>query len=382
MRFDTLIDHYEEQISGEGDPVDNRQRINLSDYALSVVEHDMDAFRDTSEPLDKNNTLSKFLNRIIKNYKDISAASSAQLISLQKAKYLQILGSLPNREDIARLLLEDYKKELAEKRTAFLSIKGSSLNIRLDQEIMEYLLSPEAQANARFYKDQRIGEFLKVLTEEYASQPYVSRERIYYRDTVDTIHAAISGKNMIKLTLYSFTRTEEGALTRKTVYLKPYALLEDSGKLYNYVAGYSSTNVQGPWTPYPVRLTSIYKCKKLSYSGVITGKEKRELAARIEKFGVAYIGSIKDEEKRIIVQLTEEGERLYRRILHQRPMFDKKEEGKWGPNTHCFSCTEFQARVYFFRFGKEARILAPDSLVNEFKELYSSAAKLYDKESE
>jgi len=378
MKFDILKYAYGQELDGTGDPVDNRQRINLSDYAMSVIEHDMDIFRASADVSDSNQDRSKYINQVLRNYKDISTASSAQLINLKKEKYLNALAGLPDCETAVRRLLDDYKQELTDKRSYFLGKRGTSVNIRLNKESLEYLVSPEAQANGHFYKDLRIGEYLKVLAEEFAELPYVIRERIFYKDIVDTIHAAVKDRKMVKIVLHSFIKNADGTLVRNSVYLKPLDILEDTGKLYNYIAGYSSKNVQGPWTPYPVRLSSVSQCKKLNYSGTITSKDRKELVDLINDLGVAYIGFPQSRKKNvIIVQLTQKGEKLYRRILHQRPMFIKEEEGKLGPNTHCFDCSEFQARVYFFRFGKEARILSPEHLALEFKELFEGAAARY-----
>ena len=377
MKFDILKYAYGQELDGTGDPIDNRQRINLSDYAISIIEHDMDVFRASADITDSNQDRSKYINQILRNYKDISSASSAQLINLKREKYLNALAGLTDSETAAQRLLVDYKQELADKRTYFLGKRGTSVNIRLNKESLEYLVSPEAQANSHFYKDLRIGEFLKVLVEEFTELPYVIRERIFYKDIVDTVHAAVNDRKMIKIVLRSFIKNADGSLVRNSVYLKPFDILEDSGKQYNYIVGYSSKNVQGPWAPYPVRLSSVSQCKKLNYSGTITSKDRKELVDLIDDLGVAYIGSPKFMREKIVVQLTQDGEKLYRQILHQRPMFIKEEEGKHGPNTHCFYCSEFQARVYFFRFGKEARILSPVHLAQKFKALFEEAAARY-----
>ena len=373
MKFDSLKYAYSQELDGTGDRVNNRQRINLSEYAESVIEHDMDVFRASAEVSDSTKDRSTYINRVLRNFKDISIASSAQLINLKKDKYLKTLTGLQDSEKAVGCLLADYERELAGKREYYLRKRDKSENIRLNKESLEYLISPEAQANSRFYKDLRIGEYLKVLVEEFTELPYVARERLFYKDIVDTIHAAVNDRKMVKIVLRGF----DGSRGRISIYLKPLDILEDTGKLYNYIVGYSSKNVQGPWDPYPVRLSSVYECKKLNYSGIITAKERKELNTLIADLGVAYIGPKKPKKEKIVVQLTPDGEKLYRQILHQRPMFIKEEEGKLGPNTHSFDCTEFQARVYFFRFGKEARILSPQRLAKKFKSFFEGAAARY-----
>lgn len=379
MKFDNLKDAQQDYLNGIGDRPDNRQRINLSEYAYSIITQDMDVFRNAagnSRNDGKRDEISRFINRIINNFKDVSVASSAQFMNIKERKYLDLLKDLPDREKAVHYLLEDYKKELKEKITSFLSRKGISVNTRLDQETtIEYLLSPEAQANATFYNDQRIGDYLKVMLEEYSEQPNVVRERIYYKDIIDTISAAVNERKLLNVSLHVFRKDIQGVKTRKNIYIKPYGLFENAGKNYNYIVGYASENLHGPWKAFPVRLNKVYQCKKLSYSGILTTKEQKELSKRIDTFGAAYTDSGINEK--IIVRFTDKGEHLYRQIIHERPMYDKSEEGKLGHNTHCFKCTVFQARNYFSRFGKEATVLAPDHLVKELKKFYEDAAAQY-----
>ena len=74
-----------------------------------------------------------------------------------------------------------------------------------------------------------------------------------------------------------------------------------------------------------------------------------------------------------LVRLTPSGERKYQQILHLRPQYARKEGA-----VYTFTCTQRQVENYFFKFGHDARILAPQELADKFKRMYESAAEQYE----
>ena len=79
------------------------------------------------------------------------------------------------------------------------------------------------------------------------------------------------------------------------------------------------------------------------------------------------------EEDEIHVILSETGIKQYNRQLHLRPTVSEIRNG----NEYVFRCTLLQAEVYFMRLGKEARVIAPERLVEKMKENYRCGYNLY-----
>jgi predicted DNA-binding transcriptional regulator YafY len=50
---------------------------------------------------------------------------------------------------------------------------------------------------------------------------------------------------------------------------------------------------------------------------------------------------------------------------------------KMDANTYIFTCTEMQAMSYFFKFGKDVKILAPEYLRERFANQYKAAWEHY-----
>ena len=66
---------------------------------------------------------------------------------------------------------------------------------------------------------------------------------------------------------------------------------------------------------------------------------------------------------------------MFRSILHLRPVADDSltTTDEDGSQTICFFCTYRQIENYFFKFGKEAKILSPEEDAAKFREAYLAA---------
>lgn len=65
--------------------------------------------------------------------------------------------------------------------------------------MLEALASDELRKDAAFYGD-KVGSYLKALLEEYCALPYAERERIYYKQQLQSIELAITRQEKLKLT--------------------------------------------------------------------------------------------------------------------------------------------------------------------------------------
>ena len=79
------------------------------------------------------------------------------------------------------------------------------------------------------------------------------------------------------------------------------------------------------------------------------------------------------EETKVVVKLSEKGERLLKTILNSKPVKTEKV----GEGLYHFFCSEEQAYNYFFSFSAEAEILSPPALREKLKLSYQSGLKNY-----
>ena len=124
-----------------------------------------------------------------------------------------------------------------------------------------------------------------------------------------------------------------------------------------------------------VRISQILSVKSKSYrSGRLTKEQRKKIQQLIRTSGVPYISQPAPEE--IIVRLTKEGVRKYRKMLHLRPTLIKSEDYEDYSIYHFF-CTRLQARFYLFRLGGDTYVLQPKELREELRERFTAAAEAY-----
>ena len=179
---------------------------------------------------------------------------------------------------------------------------------------------------------------------------------------------AIDDQCQIKLTI----KNKKGTSQKSYIYVKPYLQCQDSENLYNYLVGYIRNNDDSPWTIGAIRISSIADCSILKVNAFISASDKKKLEKHMQTHGVEYISSSEDSQK-IVVQFTPAGEKLYRRLLHLRPLYKKK----LNDMIYEFHCTQWQALNYFFKFGRDVKILEPEKLAKSFRKRYQSAADQY-----
>ena len=131
--------------------------------------------------------------------------------------------------------------------------------------------------------------------------------------------------------------------------------------------------------PAVFRIARIVKLKAYAHSyrsGKLTKAEQADIETCVKKNGIEFLV---DQNEIGNVSLTQAGFRMYQTILHLRPEAVEKvpDPNISGNVILTFHCTRLQLSYYFFRFGKEAKILEPAELAQEFREGYDAAAERY-----
>ena len=119
-----------------------------------------------------------------------------------------------------------------------------------------------------------------------------------------------------------------------------------------------------------LRLSNIQDIRALKDHSFISSDNRGRLEKAIRENGCAYIDSGKACD--IEVFLTREGKRLYNTQPANRPVY-REIKG----DIYKFHCTPHQIRVYFVKFGIDARIISPADLAGRFRDDYLKAAEQY-----
>lgn len=267
---------------------------------------------------------------------------------------LTFMGKINNSGFICRILYncgESYFDGVDIKNKSY--GKDVTLKIRLNNDVVnDYYPADGKWFGAKNKITQ--GGYIKALIEDYARKPFFDRESIFYKQTINTINTHIDNSNSNKGILPIIY--QDG----NKYYIKPYRLSYDYEAQYHYVICMSTRDPNDAMRPASFRLTRIKDIKPpvTSYgAGSIKSKEIKELERRIKENGVPYIFG---EAMDYLVRLTPTGLDMYNSIFHQRPIYQTLEINEDGYYYLSFHITERQITNYFFQFGKDATILSPE----------------------
>lgn len=369
---------------------EQRQHINLSQHAWSVIESDMAAF-------DLSSSISGFLNEIVINFIEDSRAS----ISIAKYKKFQDLeasylasrsklkqsrkargttsrgrtGELSSEEHrILDRLAENYALELSEAMNSF--PKGSAVKIRLRNEVYDliHFSNGDDWCESDYY--QSAGAYLKAIIEDYASQSFYQREAILYKD----ILAQIESELELPPEQRRIIRIEQTFRGETKIFdVKAFKLLPDSNTNYHYLVCLSK-RAEEPGLPNRItsfRISRISKVKPRARSlgsGKIPATREKEIERAIASKGVQYLVGDSVEIK---VRMTKKGFGMYQSILHMRPPVVSPPIVSDDSILLIFNCTELQIKNYFFRFGPDAVVVSPERLKVDFLSEYKNALEAY-----
>lgn len=345
---------------------DHKQHLNLSTHAYNVIYHDMFTFMHSD-------SLSGFVNAVFSRYYEYADASISLALA-RKEDELRAIEYVSESEKILSALLENEKNMLLKKVKSYGT--GCMMKIRLNNENFAFLYSHDQEDPDVFHfpEDQyykNVGQYVKAVLEEYAEKSFFEREEIFYRETLQMIEHCTKTGTLLRLEF------------QNGVYdMKPYGIYPDREQEYHFLAGISCPKgapaSEAQITS--VRLSQILSVQTRSYrSGRLTNEQKKEIQNLIRTSGIQFLNQEPAED--IVVYMTKEGVRKYRKMLHLRPLLVKKEDYEDYSIYH-FHCTQLQARFYLFRLGGDTYVLKPAALREALKERYLAAAKMYQKAPE
>lgn len=351
---------------------EHKQSINLSAYALSTLQEDMETFA----PYRKFNG---FLNDILERYSEYANASIHTMVVQRRSRLREALEQdaalmsalTPAQQDRVICLLDCEAQSTLENAKPL--NRDKSITFRLNKGNFQRLCADKSASQNADYYGGHFSRYFKAVIEEYCELSRYEREGIYFRDLIDTINQAIELERMIRVEI----ETPYTDRTKEVWDVRPYAIRPDASHLYHYLVGKSvrAGGARRDEKTASIRLSRIRKItllnKKTQRSGALSANEKKEILQKIQQGSISFLIG---EDQEIRVCFTETGEKIYKNTLFLKPSLKCIDEN----GTYRFFCSQMQALRYFIRFGPNVEILSPPELRQEFAELYRAAADLYN----
>lgn len=334
-------------------------RISLSKKALSVIYEDMEIFGEKK--------MTSFINKVMTNFHNSSIASVSEYLSKKKEELFSIFehSAIKDKEKeiVIGRLLEEEKRKALDIINSFLSERGESKIYHINNSNIEFL--EEDCKDADFY-NQRPGQYIKCIMEEYSRLPFIERERIYRKEVFEIIENACKNHSLLKIKTYIDNKPQK-------VIVYPYKIMPDSQNTQLYLACFTRFEDEAVKEKKDASfsMARIPKPTVLNQTAFLSKNDIEIIEKDIESLSVAYLLG---ENKEIRVRLTEQGKRIYSIKLFSRP---SKDIYLSTNNEYVFHCTENQAFFYFYTFGAEAEIISPISLRNRFIQFAEKMLDVY-----
>ena len=205
-------------------------------------------------------------------------------------------------------------------------------------------------------KGAALSQYLRNMFESYLSLPRPQREKIMFKETIETLERASKKGRLVSFR----TQNAPAAVT-----VMPYKVVASHEESFNYLLCF---DVEGR-TARSYRISRICAPHILEGTHVMDESTLRELQ-RAEDQAPQF--SFRDAQE-ACVRLTEEGKRKYRMIYTNRP----KATFVDGDVYH-FEWPLVQLEEYFKRFGEEAVILSPATSREVMREFYLRGTRAYE----
>ena len=291
----------------------------------------------------KNALLSNLLINYFEIYNQDKTNKQNQIASIIKQNTTLGENSINN---LAPLLLSALSKDTfedkAEKYDQLVSLKPT----KQTNGILEYI-------NNYMLKNDSLSKYLRDLFTSYTSLPQDRREIIIFKPIYDTLMQAISQNKKVFLTPKNGRGLE----------LSPYTIALTKEEMHLYLLGYTPNSYK------TIKLSSIQSVIILDKPSLIDSSISPMLQ-KMQKNNPQFVYTPNTQP--VVVQFTDRGLIMYRKIYLHRPT-PIKVEG----NIFTFDCSYTQAIYYFSKFGKEAKIIAPEYVQTQMLKFYQTALDAY-----
>lgn len=323
-------------------------KINVTAHTATIIDKDIESFefyKSDGRTFNKNN----FITKLIVNYHNTFREKE---IAMYEQLKKTISSAVKANDSIVETLTYNiisqfYKSNISpnkEKLNHSISIKPTKETAPIIEYIEKYMLSGST-----------LSEYFRKMFYSYASLPQDEREKIIFKPQYTALNEAIKAKRSVYITFYN---TES-----RNCEVMPYAITCAKEELHCYLIGSAKS-------PMTFRLSRIATVTPLNSSKDFSPYELK-VFDKILTYG-AQFNYFDDDFQPVAVELTERGEKLYKKILIHRPVATKIEG-----NIYHFECSHFQIVHYFVRFGKDALVLSPDSVINSIIRFHREATRRY-----
>lgn len=333
-----------------------RININISSESQDIINRDIHEFM-----VDETKHLSSFLNVIFRNFYEDADASISTRVSTRENELRKLFNikkkSNEETEQIILKLKEEYSKLLVakvvdNKNTNKTKYKKET-KFRLDDNNFDIMLHSEDVKHPHYKERDRV--YLNALFEEYARLSSFRRECIFFKKHIDTINIA---KKINNCMISILTKN------KKTIIINPYKIYSDNVKTSAYIVGTKERDNK----LFVMRLKNIINISLIK-NKPIDIENFNTIDDTIKEHGIAYVNGKFEEYK---IKLSDQGKILYNITLNSRPQVTSIED-----DIYTFLATEFQIENYFFRFGKDALIISPESTKEKFINKHKEALNSY-----
>lgn len=323
-------------------------KINVTAHTATIIDKDIESFefyKSDGRSFNKNS----FITKLIVNYHNTFKEKELEMFEQLKKT---ISSSVTVSESTVDTLTYDiisqfYKSKISpnkEKLNHSISIKPTKETAPIIEFIEQYMLSGST-----------LSEYFRKMFYSYASLPQDEREKIIFKPQYTALKDAIKSKRSVYIT---FNNDDS-----RNCEVMPYAITCAKEELHCYLIGSARL-------PMTFRLSRIATVTLLNTSKDFSPYELK-VFDKMLTYG-AQFNYFDDDFEPVKVELTERGEKLYKKILIHRPVATKIEG-----NIYHFECSHFQIVHYFVRFGREALVLSPDSVINSIIRFHRDATRRY-----
>lgn len=202
---------------------------------------------------------------------------------------------------------------------------------------------------------------IRDILEKFYTLESDERERIILSKPYDYIEQSIKHHEEIIITTYN-RFSNKGF----QYHFDPYKIVQTKDRIFNYVFGRMYGN--------EVRLicVKLLKIKLISdaQEKITFTKEEVEKFDEEIKTGAPFFDV---HSMDVVVKFTKEGLKTLNLAYKNRPFIKEKSE-----DTYTFKSSEYNAMIYFPQFGKDAKILSPNSLKEKMNEFFKDAVSTYN----